>query len=803
MNGLLGVIIPETSATTNLCTNPSFETNTTGWTTGGTNTIALSSVKSRRGVYSLKCTYTDNDLLASYAITLTDTDHTAAMDIYIPSTYTGTQLTLTWTDYTGATITAGTVDMTKTDQWQRVHCHINPDSGDLVGTLTLSETGTNGSAAEFIYIDGVLIVALDHEVVFIDGDQDDCYWTGTAHGSTSVRYANSREGGELIDLEDYGFYLESFIGSGMANTVSLTQDMGLLPGAIDAGEKITTRNMTIVGDLLGSSQNNLHVNKQSIIDAFKSDRVKNNQQAWLVYEGGNTTRPVRIKVKYNGGLSTNEQVGFSEKLGIRLQATDPFWYEDGEEGFVLDTNTSIANADYILKRNSDGVWSAMAGINATVYAIAQHPITKEIYIAGNFINASGDVNADHLAKWNGTTWEYVVTGISGNIWDIVFASNGDLYIAGTFTNLGDANGDLVVKWDGTSLSSLGTGMQGGTVCLALAIDSSDNLYAGGDFTTAGGVANTAKIAKWDGSVWTPLSTGLNNTVWDITIDRDDNVYIVGQFTDAGDANGDYITKWTGSAFESLGTGANSVLYSVMVDDSNNVYVGGNVTTLGGVTVAYWGKWNGKKWEALGDGTSAVVRRILRKDNKIYLSGDFTTAGDISLTDRTAIWNGSTYAHLDIDLPGTPAVYSIFFDHEDNLYIGFNTSGTAYSGTVNTVTNSGTTRAYPKVVFKRSGGTSATVAYLKNETTGATIWLNYPLQDGEELTLDFRLGNRSVVSSTRGNVQGTALLRASDFTDFYLLPGENKINAYIIEAGSPTVTAKMNWKITHWSADGSA
>ena len=101
---------------TNLCTNPSFETGTTGWTTGGTNTIATSAVQQSRGVYSCKCTYTDNDLLASYAITLTDVDHTASMDIFIPNSYEGTELTLTWTSYAGATVVAGLADMTIVDK---------------------------------------------------------------------------------------------------------------------------------------------------------------------------------------------------------------------------------------------------------------------------------------------------------------------------------------------------------------------------------------------------------------------------------------------------------------------------------------------------------------------------------------------------------------------------------------------------------------------------------------------------------------------------------------------------------------
>ena len=43
---------------------------------------------------------------------------------------------------------------------------------------------------------------------------------------------------------------------------------------------------------------------------------------------------------------------------------------------------------------------------------------------------------------------------------------------------------------------------------ALAVDASGNLYAGGDFTTAGGVSAN-RIAKWDGSSWSALGSGMN------------------------------------------------------------------------------------------------------------------------------------------------------------------------------------------------------------------------------------------------------------------------------------------------------
>ena len=107
-----------------------------------------------------------------------------------------------------------------------------------------------------------------------------------------------------------------------------------------------------------------------------------------------------------------------------------------------------------------------------------------------------------------------------------------------------------------------------------------------------------------------------------------------------------------------------------------------------------------------------------------------------------------------------------------------------------------------MVIKRSGGTSATLQYIKNETTGATLYLNHALLDGETLTLDFTEGKRTITSSMFGSILH-AVLRGSDFGDFYLAPGENNISVFVNEVGSPTVTAYMIWRNTHWSADGIA
>ena len=63
-------------------------------------------------------------------------------------------------------------------------------------------------------------------------------------------------------------------------------------------------------------------------------------------------------------------------------------------------------------------------------------------------------------------------------------SGSDLYAGGDFTTAGGSAANYIAKWNGSSWSALGSGMNGCT-CAALAVSGSD-LYAGGNFTTAGG-----------------------------------------------------------------------------------------------------------------------------------------------------------------------------------------------------------------------------------------------------------------------------------------------------------------------------
>jgi hypothetical protein len=202
---------------------------------------------------------------------------------------------------------------------------------------------------------------------------------------------------------------------------------------------------------------------------------------------------------------------------------------------------------------TDADWEVMnpglPGMDSYVYALAVDA-SGTLYAGGNFLTAGGVTNTKYIAKWNGSAWSALGTGMSGGVSGyspcvsaLVIDASGNLYAGGGFTTAGGVPVNCIAKWDGSAWSALGTGMSGtnGSFVSALAINASGTLYAGGNFTTAGGV-NANCIAKWDGSAWSALGTGMSSTVRALAVDVSGNLYAGGGFTTAGDKVSPFIAR---------------------------------------------------------------------------------------------------------------------------------------------------------------------------------------------------------------------------------------------------------------------
>jgi hypothetical protein len=370
----------------------------------------------------------------------------------------------------------------------------------------------------------------------------------------------------------------------------------------------------------------------------------------------------------------------------RLRVTDATGRELTAHLEVLSTDrlsvcVADANATYPLRIDptfSDANWMSMGGIpgvTSYVYAAAVDG-SGNLYIGGTF-GIAGDVIANCIAKWDGSSWTAVGSRLNATVYALA-VSGSDLYAGGAFTNAGGSAANYIAKWDGNSWSALGSGMGGvaSPRVYALAVSGSD-VYAGGYFTTAG--ANPAtNIAKWNGTGWTALGSGMNGSVSALAVSGS-NVYAGGKFTTAGGGAAASIAKWNGTGWTALGLGMGadgSPRVAALAVSGSDLYAGGYFATAGGGPASYIAKWNGSSWTGLGSGMNNTVEALAVSGGDLYAGGTFTTAGG-STANYIAKWDGNSWSALGSGMGGGtyPGVKALAVSGSD-LYVGgqFTTAG---------------------------------------------------------------------------------------------------------------------------------
>ena len=369
----------------------------------------------------------------------------------------------------------------------------------------------------------------------------------------------------------------------------------------------------------------------------------------------------------------------------------------GEAPRFVPAGTTVvaAAADTWAALGDNGAGDGALG--SEIYALAVSG--SDLYVGGDFTNTAGIATADKIAKWDGSAWSALGDNgagdgaLNGPVRALA-VSGSDLYVGGTFTDAaGIATADRIAKWDGSAWSGLGdngagNGALGGTV-QALAVSGSD-LYVGGRFTNAAGIATADFVAWWDGSAWSALGDNgagdgaLNSFVYALAVSGTD-LYVGGWLGNAaGIATADYVAKWDGSAWSGLGdNGAgdgalSSFVYALAVSGSD-LYVGGVFTNAAGIATAdYVAKWDGSAWSALGDngaGDGAITSTVLAlavSGTDVYVGGVFTDAAGIATADIVAKWDGSAWSGLGDNGAGGGALngtlYALAVSASD-LYVG--------------------------------------------------------------------------------------------------------------------------------------
>lgn len=615
----------------------------------------------------------------------------------------------------------------------------------------------------------------------------------------------------------YNFNVQYSPGAGMAGVENLSTDFGLLDGAVFQRTRVPTREFQLLGYISASSGSALHIKRKALINAVKPDRSASQVPLVLQYYGASDV--VQASAFYNGGLELGQPTPAHElDMGLRFLQVDPYWEATTSTSQALTCSSAISNANYILQRNSSGMWNALGtGLNGEARAIINSGSTY--YIGGAFSTASG-ANACRVASWNSSTgWSNVGNGTGQNtVCALTLGADSKLYAGGDFVSV--SNGTVVAcriaVWDNSAWGAMASGLNSGVI--SLATGNEGNIYVAGDFNRAGGGAasiTACAITYWDGA-WNSMASGvtgcLNNNAYAVTIGKDGAAYVGGGFNRAGGeaasiaASG--VARWSNGSWSAVGSGISvgtaSAVLALAFGADTSLYTGGTFGHTGGAitTACRMAVYNGTQWTPLRSGIQsdflgAVWSLAIDSSNGwVYAGGELLeSAGGITLVDSYTIWTGTDWIPPDINLPGDSAVRAIHIK-DDVLTLGFDQSGTASAAAITSINNVGGAATYPILTACAPTSTSAQLVQLINYTSKDYIWFNLALAPGEVVTLDLRRGKKTFTSNFRGNIIGS-VLPSSNLASWKLLPGVNNIS-FFMTSGSGS--ARLSWTPRYWGID---
>ena len=426
-------------------------------------------------------------------------------------------------------------------------------------------------------------------------------------------------------------------------------------------------------------------------------------------------------------LNTTEDIK-NFTLEVPKSPTDPHYYSIINNvpnpyefaplsNLVSGPQTINLNKSFNNVKGYTGITGNM-GTNSSVNALAIDTTNSLLYVGGNFTQVNGvesdSINANYIASWNYLTSEwapltYTITdsggvtttynGVNRDVIALCFDTTSNLlYIGGEFTTMGPTGPTLnnISVWDGTTMYALedetygigvnnqGTGSQSAVQCIT--IDSSGNVYIGGNFKYAGDTTNlqvnyitywvpgtlsdNTMSGTWNALTDSTYGTGFNSSLSCITLDTSTssgNIYIGGSFTytGTGDSSGlqvNGITYWVPGTLSdntmsgtwnaltdsTYGTGLSIGIVNCITLDtstsSGNIYIGGNFKYTGDTTnlevnnITYWvpgtlsdntmsGTWNALTDSTYGTGVSNTISTILyNSSTTAFIGGNFIYTG---------------------------------------------------------------------------------------------------------------------------------------------------------------------------------
>jgi hypothetical protein len=353
----------------------------------------------------------------------------------------------------------------------------------------------------------------------------------------------------------------------------------------------------------------------------------------------------------------------------------------------------------------DANFRSNTGFNTTVFSLALDG--SNLYVGGAFTNYKGTTR-QYIAKINATTAALDTTfdsasGFNGIVRSIALDGSGNLYAGGDFNSYKGTARQYIAKINPTTAAldttfSSASGFN--TTVRSIALDSSGNLYAGGDFTSYKGTTRiyVAKVNASTAALDTTFDTAssFNNTINVIALDGLGNLYAGGSFASYKGTARQNVAKISATTaaldttFNSA-VGTDNYLQTLTLDGSGSLYIGGFFNTYKGTAVKMIAKINATTaaldttFDSSNGFNTDVYTISVGGSGNLYVGGGFESYKTLNPTvsrqniAKISLLTGiiDTTFNTASGITGT-RVSSIALDGSGGLYVGG--LFTAYKGT---------------------------------------------------------------------------------------------------------------------------